>query len=152
MREYLKIGLGLGLLWYGILRGAKALVIRVSSYSFRTISLTDGTISLNLNLLVKNPLFIGVTIKGVLGDVYAQGQKIGSVNTSFDYYLGGTKTHILPVVVNIKLTEAMRAALLNVQSGDIHTLTIAFDGKLFVGKNNIGIPLQFEFDYNDLTR
>lgn len=151
MREYLKIGLGLGLLWYGVLRGAKALVVRVQSYSFRTLSLTDGTVSLNLNLLVKNPLFVGVTIKGITGEVYAQGQKIGYVNTNLDYFLGGAKAHIIPVVVNLQFTDVMRAALLNVQSGDVRTLTVAFDGKLFVGQKNIGIPLQFEFDYKDIV-
>ena len=71
MNSWLKVGFGLGLLWYGVLRGAKALQVRVQSYSFRSVSLSTNTADLNLNLAIKNPLLVGVTIKGVQGDVYA---------------------------------------------------------------------------------
>ena len=152
MNRWLKIGLGIGLLWYGIFRGAKGLVVRIKSFSFRSINLNDLTVSLNLNLLIKNPLVVGLTIKGVAGNVFMQGYKVGEVNTAYNYYLAGGHTHILPVVVNLNLSEIGQAALLNVQSGDIRTLTIAFNGKLYVGSKTIGIPLQFELDYNDLTK
>ena len=151
MGSWIKIGLGVGLLWYGVLRGAKGLVVRLKSYSFRSVNLNDSTVSLNLNLLIKNPLLVGLTIKGVLGDVFVQGHKVGTVNTAYDYYLAGGKTHILPVVVNLNMASVGQAALLNIQSGDIRTLTIAFNGKIFVGSYSVGIPLQFELDYNDLT-
>ena len=145
-----KIGLGLGLLWYGVLRGAKGLIVRIKNYSFRSIDIESQTVSLNLNLMIKNPLFVGVTIKGIVGDVYAQGVKVGNINTTYNYYIAGGRTHILPVVVNLNMSDVGQAAMLNIQSGDIRTLVIAFDGKLLVG--NIGIPLQLDLDYNDLTR
>ena len=151
MERLVKIGLGLSLLYYGVLRGAKGLKVRIYSYSFQSVSISDMTASLNLNLSIKNPLLVGLTIKGVQGDVYAQGQKVGTVNTTYDYYLAGGKTHVLPVVVNLDLSNAGQAALLNIQSGDIRTLTIRFDGKLFAGKYNVGVPLRFELDYNDLV-
>ena len=144
--------MGAGLLWFGILRGARGLVVRIKSYSFHSIDLPNNTVSLNLNLLIKNPLLVGLTIKGVLGDVFVQGYKVGTVNTAYDYYLAGGHTHVLPVVVNLNMSQVGQAALLNIQSGDIRTLTIAFNGKLFVGSRTIGIPLQFELDYNDLTK
>ena len=149
--KIVKIGLGFGLLWYGVLRGAKGLVVKVQNYSFHSIS-ADGTVSLNLNLSIKNPLLVGLTIKGVTGDVYAQGQKIGTVNMSYDYYLAGGYTHVLPVVVNLQMGQIIQAALANMQSGDIHTLTIAFNGKIYVAKYSIPVPFQFELDYNDLTK
>ena len=152
MNKLVKIGLGAGLLWFGILRGAKGLVVRIKSYSFRSVNLTDNTVSLNLNLMIKNPLLVGLTIKGVLGDVFVQGYKVGTINTAYDYYLAGGHTHVLPVVVNLNMAQVGQAALLNIQSGDIRTLTIAFNGKLYVGSKTIGIPLQFELDYNDLTK
>ena len=151
MERLVKVGLGLSLLYYGVLRGAKGLKVRIYSYSFQSVSISDMTASLNLNLSIKNPLLVGLTIKGVQGDVYAQGQKVGTVNTTYDYYLAGGKTHVLPVVVNLDLSNAGQAALLNIQSGDIRTLTIRFDGKLFAGKYNVGVPLRFELDYNDLV-
>lgn len=151
MEKLLKIGLGFGLLWYGVLRGAKGLVVRIYNYSFRSVSLTDGTVSLNLNLLIKNPLLVGLTIKNVTGDVYVQGQRVGYVNTSYDYYIAGGKTHILPVIVNLQMGDLLQSALLNIQSGDIRTLTVAFNGKLYVSNYSVPVPLQFDFDYNDLT-
>ena len=151
MRNLLKIGLGLGFLYYGILRGARGLVCKVKSYSFRNVDIANGTVSLNLNLLIKNPLLVGIKIYGVTGDVYVQGHKVGYVNTAYDYYLSGAHTHVLPVVVNLTMGDVAQAALLNIQSGDIRNLTIAFDGKIYAGQKTVGVPFQFELDYDKLT-
>lgn len=149
--KLVKYGLGFGLLYYGVLRGAKGLVVKVQSYAFRSLSVADGTVSLTLNLLIKNPLLVGLTIKGIQGDVYAQTNKVGSINMAYDYYLAGGKTHILPVVVNLSMGDVATAAAWNVQSGDIQTLTVAFDGKVLIGKYGIPVPVQIEMDYNELT-
>lgn len=150
MYSWLKWGFGLGLLWYGVLRGAEAVQVKVHSYSFRNISLADGTASLNLNLQIKNPLLVGVTINGVQGNVFMQGEQVGTINTTYDYYIAGGKTHILPVVVNLTLSQLGKAVLMNIESGDVRTLTVGFDGKLLFGK--VSIPLKLNLDYNDLTQ
>lgn len=151
MSRWLKIGLGAVMLYYAVLRGAKGLVVRVNSYSFRSIDLVNSTVSLNLNISIKNPLLVGLTIKGIEGDVYAQGHKVGNVDTRYDYYIAGGRTHILPVVVNLNMSDVGTAAMLNIQSGDVRTLTIAFNGKLNVGsKYEVSVPLQLDLDYNDL--
>lgn len=150
--KIVKIGLGLGLLWYGVLRGAKGLVIGIKNFTFHSVDLANKIVSLTINLSIKNPLFVGLTIKGVKGDVYAQGVKVGYVNTTYDYYLSGAHTHILPIVVNLQMDGVTDAAWLNIQSGDINSLTLAFDGKVYVGNWNIGIPLQLDLTYNDLVK
>lgn len=150
MKDWLKIGFGFGLLWLGVLRGAKAVQVRMQSYSFRNISTASGTVGLNLNLAITNPLLVGVKISRVAGDVYAQGIKIGDTNKTYDYYLSGRHTHILPVEITLDMKQTTQAAILNIQSGDVRTLTIGFDGKLYVG--NIAIPVRFEMDYNDLMK
>lgn len=152
MNTWGKILIGGGLLWFGILRGARGLVAKVHSYSFRGIDVNSGTVSLNLNVMVKNPLLVGLTLKGVVGDVYVQGVKVGGVNTTMDYYLAGGKTHILPVVVNLQMGGLGQAALMNIESGNIQNLTIAFNGKLLIGNYGVGVPLQLDLDYNDLTK
>lgn len=141
---------GAALLWYAVLRGARGLKIGVDSYSFEGLDLNSGTAKLNINVRIKNPLVVGVTIKGITGDVYAQGEKIGYVNTTYNYYLSGGHTHILPVVVNIQFGGAWAAIKANINSGDFKTITVAFDGKVQVG--NMNLPLKFELDYNDLTK
>lgn len=152
MSRLVKIGLGVGFLWYAVLRGAKGLVVKVKSFSFHSIDPAAMTVSLNLNLLVKNPLIVGLTIKGVQGKVYAQGHEVGNVDTAYNYHIAGGKTHILPVIVNLAMQSVGEAAWLNIQSGDIKSLTIAFDGYVFVGDSGVRIPLQFAFDYNDLVK
>ena len=137
-----KIGLGIGLLWLGVLRGAKGLVVRMKDYSFAGFN-EDGTVRLILNLFVKNPLLVGLKIKGVRGDVYAQGYKVGYVDTAYDYYLAGGKTHVLPVYVNLDIAEAWAA----VWNGGLSVMTVAFDGKIYVGNWSVGVPLQFEMEY-----
>lgn len=147
-----KIIVGASFLWYFFCRGANALIVKVKGYSFRDVNIINGTVSLNLNFYIKNPLFIGLTLKSIVGDVYVQGIKVGYVNTTIDYYLSGAHTHIVPVVVNLDVAELGSAALLNIQSGDVRTLTIAFDGKIFVGDMNVGVPVNITLDYNDLTK
>lgn len=148
----IKIGIGAAFLWYGILRGAKALVVGVRDFSFRGVNIESGNVSLNLNFLIKNPLLVGITLKAIRGDVYMQGQKVGYINTTIDYYLSGGHTHIIPVVVNLNVSELGQAAILNIQSGDIRTLTVAFDGKIYVGSREIGIPVDITLDYRDLVK
>lgn len=149
--DIVKYGLGFGLVWYGVLRGAKGLIVKVYDYAFRGLDITTGTVSLALNFLVKNPLFVGITIKGITGDIYAQGQKVGYINTVTDYYLAGGHTHIIPVIANLTFSGAAQALIANIQSKDIRTLTISFDGKIYAGKYGVGVPVQIELDYNDLT-
>lgn len=138
-----KIGLGIGLLWLGVLRGARGLVVRMKDYSFAGFN-EDGTIRLILNILIKNPLLVGLKIKGIKGDVFAQGYNVGTINTAYDYYLAGGKTHVLPVYVDLDITEALGVVL----GSGINNLLIAFNGKLYVGNWSVGVPLQFEMNYN----
>lgn len=152
MRDWAVIGLLIGAAWYGIFRGAKGLVIKLYSYAISGMDLATNTLKLTLKILIKNPLYIGLTIKGVRGNVYAQGQKIGTVDTTYNYFLAGKKSHILPIVIDLDMVDSLQAAILNVQSGDVKTLTIAFDGELEIGKYGVCVPLKFELDYNDLTK
>ena len=147
-----KIGAGLGLLWYGVLRGAKSLAFRVYDYSISTISLSDGTAALNLNLLIKNPLLVGVKIRGIVGDVYAQGVLVGAVNMKYDYYLAGGKQHIIPIIVNMDLSRVGEAVMANIASGDINTLQLRFNGKVAIGDYYAGIPVNLNMSYKDLVK
>lgn len=151
MRNWLKIAFGVGLLYYGVLRGAKSLIVKVKDWHFAGVDVVNGRVALYLNLMIKNPLLVGIQIKGVTGDVYVQGNKCGYVNMSYDYNLAGGHTHIIPVVVNLLMGDVANSALLNIQSGDVRNLTVAFDGSVHVGKYAVGVPVKFELDYNDLT-
>lgn len=152
MDKWLKIGLGVGLLWYGVLRGASAIVVKVQDYMLRTFNIQNKTVSVSINFYIKNPLFVGVTLNNIVGDVYIQGVNVGAVNQDLNYFIAGGKTHIIPVIVDLQLSSLSEAVWRNIESGDVHTLTVDFDGKLYVGKYNVGVPVEVNLDYNDLFK
>lgn len=142
---------GLAGIWYGAVNAYKSLIVGVRDYAFRGLDLLNNTVSLDLNILVKNPLLFGVTVKSVQGDVYIDGQKVGYVNTRLDYYLTGTHTHILPVIVNLHLQSLAQTALWLIQNGNMNQLEIAFDGQINVTNQNIAIPIQKELTWEQMT-
>ena len=151
MNELAKILGGAALLWWGVLRGASALVVGIKSWTFRGLDLTTGTVDITLNFLIKNPLIVGLTLKGIQGDVYVQGQNVGTVAMNYDYYLSGGHTHQIPVIVRLNMANVGQAALLNIQSGDVRTLTLAFDGKLLIGSAGVPVPINVSYNWEDLT-
>ena len=149
--RWLKIGAAVGLLWWGVLRGINALMIGVKSWQFRGLDLTNGIVDFNINFLIKNPLIVGLTLNKIYGDLYIQGQKVGYVNSAYDYFLAGGRTHQIPVGIRIKIGQLGSAVIANIQSGDIKSLTIAFDGKILIGSAGVPLPIHWSTDWNELT-
>ena len=152
MEKTLKIIAGAALIWFGVLRGASAMVVGIRSWVLKRIDAIAGEMTVVLNFMIKNPLFVGLTLKGVEGSIYIQGKKVGTIDHPMDYYLSGGHTHVIPVSVDLDLHDLGQAAILNIQSGDVRTLTVAFTGKLFVGAHSVGVPVEVSLNWNDLTR
>lgn len=146
-----KLVAGMALVWFAILRWYRGLICKLYNWEYESVDLTNGTIAIKLSFLIKNPFLVGLTLRGIIGDVYVQGEKAGYINTRLDYYLGGGKTHIVPIIVNLSIGGMGAALVANIQSGDVRTLTIDFDGKL-LGKWDIAIPLKISMNYDDLTK
>lgn len=138
-------------LYYAVLRGANALIVAVRGYRFQSIDTTNGTISFYLYFVINNPLLVGLTLKGLSGDIYVQGVKCGVVNMKYDYFISGRHSHSVPVLVTVDASKLTEAAILNIQSGNVKTLTIAFDGGLNIGSEQVYIPVQKTLDWEDLT-
>lgn len=144
---------GFGLLYYAVLRGVNAIAVGVRGYQFAGLNLTEHEVSVRLFFYIKNPLLVGVKLKGIYGDVYMQGIKVGYINSAYDYFLSGRRTHIVPVTVTCDITSLGEAVALNIQSGDIKTLTVAFDGSIVVGKNgNVSLPVQRTMDWREIQK
>ena len=152
MNNWIKFGMIAAVAWYGILRGANGLMIAIKDYTLNYINLSEGTVGLSVQFVIKNPLLIGLTLSRIEGQVFAQGQQVGTIDEELNYYIAGGRTHILPVNVELLLSSVQRAAMANIESGDIHTFTVDFDGKLYVSNYNIPVPIQFSFNYGDLIR
>lgn len=151
MDKTVKILFAGAFLWWGFFRAANSLIVGIKSWSFRALDLTTGTVDITLNFLIKNPLFFGITLKAIYGDVYVQGQKVGEISTTYNYYLSGGHTHQIPVIVRLNLAGLGQAALMNIQSGDVRTLTLAFDGRLVAGSAGVAVPINIAYNWEDLT-
>jgi len=146
-----KIG-GAAFLYFGVLRGASALYLGIKSYRFNHISLQDNTAEFIITFLIRNPLFVGIKLKSITGDVYIQGIKCGTINVSYDRYLAGRKTWSVAVPVTIDLGQFSSAIIQNINSGDVSTLTISFDGAVYVGDTGlVRVPFSKTVTWDDLT-
>ena len=144
--------LGLTALYWAIYGVAKRLVIKVQEWKFSGLNLGAGTVSLDLNFLIKNPTLVGITLRTVQGDIYVNGEKAGYVNTKLDYALTGGHTHIVPIVVNMYLSSLGPGVSSTIERGDINALEVAFDGAIYVGAKNIRIPISKQLTYEEMTK
>ena len=148
MRNIIKIVGGFALLWYGILRGASAMIVKLYSWSLNNINFDDHTLEIQLNIFVKNPLWVGLTIEGIKGDVYLNGEKVGYISQELQYYLSGGNTHIIPLVVNVSANAGVNAFWQNISTGAGDKYIFAFDGNIYVGSKGVGVPVQFSFNWD----
>lgn len=140
-----------GLLYYGVLRGANALMVGVRSYGLKSVDVADGTITLQVNFVIKNPLWVGIRLRSIDGDVFIQGVKCGVVDMHYDYYMSGNRTHTIPVLVTVDTSNLGQAVLANISTGNIRALTVDFDGGVTVGKSDLlRLPIKKTLTWEDI--
>ena len=127
--------------WLFALRGAGALVVYMRSWAFDHIDMARNSSFLQVNFDIKNPLFIGLTVTGVVGNVYVNGLLAGRVNNGGTFYLAPNSTSVMPVAVEIDHAKVTDAILYGLQNG-IGDVQIAFDGNVLVGKAHVAVPVQ----------
>lgn len=150
--KVLKIALGLTALYYAVLRGANAVLAGIKGYDLVGVSVADKTIKIRLNFWIKNPLFVGLRLKGVYGKVFIQGVECGEVNSTYNYYIAGRQAYNVPVTVSLSMSGLAEATIRNIETGNINTLTISFDGSVGVGSDHVvSIPVQKTVTYNELV-
>ena len=146
-----RIALGVTLLWYGVLRGAKALVVMLKGWQLVNVNIADMTATMVLRFVIKNPLVVGVKLKGIIGDVYVQGQKVGEIEHYYNYYLSGMKAHVVPVETTIYGDVLGATMLQNLQASIANDIEIAFVGKILVGDYGLSIPVRIERNWGDMA-
>lgn len=125
-------------------RGIRNVDVAVKSVVFRSMDFLASLVYLTVNLAVKNPLSIGVTVRGITGDLYINGQLAGKVNQNMNTYLTGGSESILPVDATISVNNVTQIVLDAITVRDFSSVVIAFNGSVLVGDLNIAIPVQFE--------
>ena len=151
VRKIAKIAAGITLLWYAVLRGAKALVVMLKGWQLVNVNIADMTATMILRFVIKNPLVVGIKLKGIVGDVYVHGQKVGSIEHYYDYYLSGMKSHVIPVETKIYGDVLGVTMLQNLQASIANDIEIAFTGKILVGDYGLSIPVRIERNWGDMA-
>lgn len=147
----IKIGLAAGLLYYTVLRGASALMVGIRSYGLKGVDVAAGTITLQVNFVIKNPLFVGIRLRSIDGEIFIQGVKCGVVDMRYDYYVSGRHTHTIPVLITVDTRNLGQAIINNIATGDIRTLVVDFDGGVTVGKSDLlRIPIKKTLNWEDI--
>ena len=130
--------------WLFLLRGAGALVVSMRSWAFDRFDLNNNLTYLQINFAVTNPLMVGFTVTGVVGDVYVNGIKAGYVNNGGTFYLAPNNESVMPVLVAIQNTNVSDAILYGLQNGT-GGVQISFDGNILVGKTHTAVPIQMNY-------
>ena len=144
---------GAALLYYRVLRGASALYVGIKNYRFGSISLANNTAEFIITFLLNNPLYVGLRLKAISGDIYIQGIKCGTINANYDRYLAGRHAWNVAVPITIDLGQLASAVVENISTGNINTLTISFDGAIVIGGTGlVRIPFSKTLSYDDLTK
>lgn len=154
-RGWIFAGVG-ALLFYKVFRSAQAVKITLNSYEFGGVDLETGTVGMYLYFTINNPLWVGVTLKEISGEMIAQtgGQPeiVGTVQNKYNYFIRGNATHVVRAKIDVSSKSVLSALIQNIQSGDINNLLLTFDGKVVFGsKKEVAIPIKRTMTYKELT-
>ena len=138
------IGAGM-LLWYGVLRGVKA--VRVAFDNLRLISARGNIMLYQISLLVHNPLLVAVTIDDVQGTIYLMNTHVATINYPVHQKIRAFASSVFNIqfeAYSDKIGEAITSSML---TGDVNTLTLRFEG--YVDVKGVKIPITKEWTYEE---
>jgi len=137
------------LLFYKVFRSVQALKITLASYEVDSVNVADGTVRMALYFRIVNPLWIGITLKEISGELTAtsdpntEPEVIGTVYNRYNYFIRGNATHTVRAAVKVNTKSVIASAIENINSGDINNYLLKFDGKLvFGGTREVSLPIR----------
>lgn len=136
--------LGGAALYYWVLRGIRG--ISVAFNGLRVLSIVDDEVRFSVQLSIRNPLIVSVLVNDIVGTVYLMDIPVAEVSFPLNQRIYARS--VSPVTINFnvskeKLGEALYA---NIQTGDVRTLLVRFDGYLKAAKMQLHIDKQFTFE------
>ena len=147
-RKMAIIGTIAAVLYYGVLRGLKALSVRLQSIGLYGFDYEHNLVNLSAMFAIYNPLFVGLTLRGVQGEVYINGQHAGFVNHPMNSFLASGVESYVEVGIALNMSELSSAILAQLQTGNMSDVTISFNGSVFVGDAKVGLPVQYDGQIN----
>lgn len=131
-------------LWWFVLRGILALKYRFADWRIQTLTTED--IAINLTFQVKNTLLISIPIDKIEGDIYSQDVLLGYVDMPISVNLRSGEIAEFPLILNINYRKVGEAIWRNIQSGDIKTLKLRFQGRVYSGLRSVAINKTLYFN------
>lgn len=142
---------GLTAIWYYVLRGARALSIKMVTLGFSGVDILAETISLRPVFRIANPLWVSVFVQKITGDLYIMDAKVAEINASINRPIAANAVTQISVPVEATMSGLSEAVVQNIRTGDVRTLLITFDGTVSIGKNNpVTLPVRIGLSWEDL--
>lgn len=153
MTNLQKIGLfvGASALWYYVLRGWRALSIRLVGLGFDGLDIQGRSFVLRPIFRIVNPLFVSVFVRNVVGKLYIMDVEVADVNTVVNRPIADNTVTDIPVQVYADMEGLAASVVENIKTGDIRTLMVHFRGTVGVGKDHVvNIPLSIGLTWEQL--
>ena len=132
----------LGILTWDSWRNYKSLQVDMSGYRFYDVNLANNSAKLRVDLMVHNPLLFGVTLYSLYGFVYIDGIKVAKINTIYDYYISGKRTHVIPIVADCDILSVSQIIARMMAGTNKEEMILQFNGELRCGRNGVvGVPV-----------
>ena len=148
MKNKLAIWVGAAaFLWFGLLRGVKA--AKVTFDKLRVIDVTANSAVYELALLVHNPTLLDMTIDRIDGTVYMMDIPVAVVDWNVAQHIRSFASSALVVQFEAFHDKIGDAAWVQIQSGDVRSLEVTFDG--FITIKGVRIPVKKTFLYDDIV-
>ena len=135
-------------LWFGFLRGVKA--AKVTFDRLRIIGVGVSSILLQIAVKVSNPTLLDLVVQNIRGDVYIQGIPVAVVNYPVNQRIRPFASSVFRIQIEAFSDKIGEAVWANIQTGDIKSLNVKFDG--FVTIKDIDIPISRTFTYEEIFR
>ena len=125
----------LGVLIYDTSRSYKSLEVDIAGYKVYDVNFGANSATLQINLRIKNPLLLGVTLYSLVGGVSIDGIHVADVDKVYDYYVRGKRTHIIPIVCKCDIMSVAQVFARMLAGND--SMALQFNGELRLGKNGV---------------
>lgn len=143
---------GVAALYWWIYRGYKALVMRFDGITFGYLDLAANTVTVYLNMVLRNPLLVDLYMEKISGKLYIQDVLVSDMDTPIQMTIGGQKLLKVGIPIKCNISGLSDAIKRNILSGDLRTLTVKFDGVIDMGqKVSVPLPIHIFKDWGDLA-
>lgn len=138
------------IVWLGIIAGVYLIASRVSrvvrnlAWRFTGVSVIasnneTNSATVRVGLQLRNSTPVSVLLNSIVGEIYIQGVRVGSVNQAYNMVIQRESITNLDIIFELFWSGVAQAIKTNVLSGDIRNLNFQFVGYLEVEGHKVNL-------------